>query len=150
MYKTYEDSKTKLNLINRIHSYIHGGRGILTLEAPSGNSHSYAFYRPLNSSSFPDDIVFVYAAHDNTKLFYIGMIENDQFRLTAHSRFLEDTDIVKGAKYIVRMSRDQNLCNKTPMKLYHEGMCARCGRKLETDKSKELGFGPKCIKKIIY
>lgn len=30
--------------------------------------------------------------------------------------------------------------------VYHEGKCARCGRKLTTPESIELGFGPECIK----
>lgn len=147
MYKTYPESKTQLKSAEVIYNYIYGGRGILTLEAPSGNSHSYAFYRPQNKSSFPDDIIFIYAAHNNDKLFYIGMLERDAFRLTRNSRFLEDTDIVKGAKYIVKMAHRQSLCDSTPMKIYHEGMCARCGREITDENSKEVGFGPKCRKK---
>ena len=147
MYKTYPENKTQLKSAEIIYRYIYGGRGILTLEAPSGTAHSYAFYRPQNNSSFPDDVIFVYAAHNNEKLFYIGMLEQDQFRLTRNSRFLEDTDIVKAAKYIIKMAHRQTLCDSTPMKLYHEGMCARCGRELRDEKSKETGFGPKCRKK---
>ena len=75
------------------------------------------------------------------------MLELGKFRLTRNSRFLEDTDIVKGAKYIMRMSNDDSLCHTTPMKLYHEGMCARCGRRLLDSKSKKIGYGYKCLKK---
>ena len=129
-----------------IYQYIHGGRGIVTLEAPTGKSHTYAFFRPLDPSEFPDDILFVYAVHNGCKLFYIGMIEQDVFRITKHSRFLNDNEIVKGARYIVKMSLDSRLVDNTPMKLYHEGICCRCGRKLNSDNSKISGTGPKCNK----
>lgn len=34
------------------------------------------------------------------------------------------------------------------MKLYEEHpVCIRCGRKLKTEESRELGFGPTCYKK---
>lgn len=144
MYKTYPENRGQLKDRESIHRYIHGGRGIVTLEAPSGNSHSYMFARPVNKSTFPDDVLFVYAAHNNEKLFYLGMMEGESFRLTKHSRFLEDTEIVRGAKYIVSMSKSLTLAENTPMKLYHEGMCARCGRPLTSEKSIEHGMGSKC------
>lgn len=143
----YPESRKQLLDAPVVRDYIHGGRGIVTLTAPSGTSHSYKFSKPVNSSEFPDDVIFVYALHES-KLFYIGMMEGDRFRLTHNSRFLEDTDIVKGAKYIVRMSINDSLCKTSPMKLYHEGMCAKCGRQLTQEKSINRGFGPKCRKKF--
>lgn len=32
--------------------------------------------------------------------------------------------------------------------VYHEGKCARCGRKLTTPESIERGFGPECLKEV--
>lgn len=144
--RLYSDSKSELIGSENIKNYIFGGRGIVTLEAPSGNSHTYAFYRPANHESFPEDIRFVYAVHNGEKLFYIGMIEQGKFRLTKNSRFLYDTDIVKGARYIMRMANEPGL--DTPMKLYHEGMCCFCGRKLISNKSLSTGIGPKCRRRL--
>lgn len=144
--RLYSDSKTELTDSDTIRNYIMGGKGIVTLEAPSGNSHTYAFFRPVNNEAFPDDVRFVYAVHDGKKLFYIGMIEQGKFRLTSNSRFLSDTDIVKGARYIMRMASQPGM--ETPMKLYHEGMCCFCGRKLISEKSLSTGVGPKCRRRL--
>lgn len=103
----YPESSHRLRTCEDIRNYIYGGRGIVTLKAPSGKQHTYAFYKPMNSEGFPDDIRFVYAIHECRQKFYIGMIENEIFRLTRNSRFLPDTEIVKGAKYIMRMSKEE-------------------------------------------
>jgi len=127
-----------------MYTYIHGGRGAVKLEAPSGKSHSYLFKKPTNGE-FPDDVLFVYALHED-KQFYVGMVERDRFRLTQNSRFLIDTEIVRGAFYIMKMITVPGFT--TPMKLYHLGMCARCGRRLESEKSIQEGVGPKCRRKL--
>lgn len=146
MFKIYPESSRQLIGSKAIYEYIHGGRGIVKLEAPSGKSHSYIFIKPTDDS-FPDDVLFVYARHDDKKQFYVGMVERDKFRLTKHSRFLPDTEIVRGAYYIMRMALDNELAMTTPMKLYHMGMCGVCGRQLTQSKSLKTGIGPKCRKK---
>lgn len=141
MFKINESSRCQLNTSEAIRNYIFGGRGVVTLLSPSGEHHTYAFRKPKRDDEYPEDVLFVYALHDKQKLFYIGMIENGRFRLTKASRFLPDTPIVKGARYIMKMS---TFDMETPMKLYHEGICARCGRPLTNPDSIEIGIGPKC------
>lgn len=145
--KIYHESSYRFTDSNDLNNYIMGGRAVVTLEAPSGIKHTYMYAVPRNSDSFPPDIRFIYALHD-TKELYIGMIEMGKFRLTRNSRFLSDTDIVKGANYIEHMRYSQAFLDKSPMKIYHEGVCARCGRKLQDSKSIKLGFGPKCKKML--
>lgn len=144
----FPKSVTAIEDITVLRDYIHGGRGIIKLESPSKLSHNYLFDKPNNESEFPDDYIFVYAIHDN-KRFYVGLMEDDKFRLTKHSRFLEDTDIVKGAKYIVNLMNNEDKFNQRRMKLYHCGCCARCGRELTSSDSRLRGFGKKCYKKFI-
>lgn len=146
MLKIYHENSCKLSDSSCIRNYIYGGKGIVTLLSPSGDHHTYMFKKPLNEDVFPDDVLFVYAVHDKSKLFYIGMIEQGKFRLTKASRFLNDTPIVKGARYIMRMMNEPDL--NTPMELYHEGMCSICGRPLTNPKSIKLGIGPKCRRGI--
>lgn len=146
MIRLYHEQSGKLTG-EHIREYIYGGKGIVTLLSPTGVHHTYMFARPRNQDVFPDDVVFVYAVHDKQKLFYVGMIESGRFRITRNSRFDWHTDIVKGANYIVRMANDPSM--NTPMILYHEGMCACCGRQLTNPKSIESGIGPKC-RKIFY
>lgn len=148
MFNVYPESSNKFESSEAITNYIYGGRGIMKLQAPSGVHHYYMFQKPADRDAFPDDVVFVYAIHDFEKKFYIGMIEQGKFRLTRNSRFLPDTDIVKGAFYIMKMSKSQKLVDSTPMSLSHMGMCARCGRELKTDKSIQLGYGRKCAARM--
>lgn len=146
--KLHHESSHRFTDSSLLNQYIYGGRAVVTLESPSGQKHTYVYAIPKNSESFPPDVRFVYALHDGVKEFYIGMIEMDKFRLTRNSRFLPDTDIVKGAQYIENLRHAQTFLDKSPMKIYHEGICSRCGRKLIDPKSIERGFGPKCRKKV--
>lgn len=150
MYKLYPESFHELTDSQTISNYIHGGRGIVKLEAPSGKSHKYVFSKPEDKYSFPDDVIFVYALHEEKpdvyKKFYVGMIEGNSFRLTRNSRFLHDTEIVRGAAHIMNMANNPNL--RTKMKLYHCGMCCFCGRQLSSEKSMKSGVGPRCKKRL--
>lgn len=146
MYKIHPENSRQLTDQKIIYDYIHGGRGVVKLQAPLGGSHTYFFKKPAEKYAFPDDVLFVYAIHDEKQLFYLGMVEKDKFRTTRNSRFLPDSDIVKGAVYIMKMATTPNF--KTPMKLFHMGVCARCGSKLCAEKSLVTGIGPKCRKKI--
>ena len=144
--KIYPESSAQLVGQQTIRNYIYGGRGVVTLKAPSGKQHSYVFAKPKNTDVFPDDVLFVYALHAGVKQFYIGMIEKGKFRLTHNSRFLPDTEIVRGARYIMRMASEPDLNSK--MELWHEGVCAFCGRKLSSEKSLSTGIGPRCRRRL--
>ena len=135
-----------------IRSYIYGKRGKVLLVSPSGKCHLYLFNRP-KRNNFPEDVRFVYCVHtghqdilDVTEN-YLGMIENGKFRCTLNSRFDDDAEVVKGAKYIVRMANEQELVDTTKMRLYNTGICAYCGRPLESEKSIRVGYGPRCLRK---
>lgn len=127
--------------------YIHSNNGVLTLTDPSETiSHSYLFKIP--KSGFPSDVCFAYCVHED-KLFYLGMAEMGKFRLTKNSRFDKDTEIVKGAAYIVKMAYNDNLAKMSPMILTHSGRCAKCGRKLTSEFGIKHGFGRKCIDRVV-
>lgn len=137
------DSRLQLTDSSMLHGYIYGGNAELTMVGPAGTAHTYIISKPRNSDDFPPDIRFVYVVHEEKK-FYLGMIENNKFRCTAHSRFDESSETVKGAKYLMNLAKNQPLFDITPMKLYQSGRCARCGRKLSSDKALSRGFGKKC------
>jgi hypothetical protein len=130
-----------------INRYIHAGNGEVTLVSPQSNkAHSYAFSKPSDERQFPENTIFVYALHEGHKL-YLGMLDGNGFRLTARSRFDEDTEIVKGARYIVAMSIRQDLVDKKKMHLYHSGRCCLCGRKLNGLTGLHKGMGKMFLKK---
>lgn len=143
----YIDLNNRITSYETLRSVIYGGRGVITLAAPSGNSHDYAYSRPRSATSFPDDVVFVYALHDDKK-FYLGMVEKGRFRVTQNSRFTEDTEIVRGAEYIMKLISDDRLA-KTPMTLVHGSRCCKCGRPLNSKFGQEHGCGKSCYRKLM-
>lgn len=131
--------------------YIHAGNAVVRLQAPSGKAHTYVYKIPRDISSFDVKRRFVYALHQNEKTnrsqeFYLGQLNpiTDDFEITRASRFLPDTEIVKGAVYIDKLRKDQQFFDKSPMKIYHLGRCGRCGRPLEDEESLKYGLGKKC------
>lgn len=146
--------KEKLVLSNSriISRYIRAGKGDVVLRAPSGVAHRYAFLEPKNTKDFPEGTIFVYVYHDDHK-YYLGMLDiitedNIAFRRTAKSVFGEDTDAVRGARFIVKMAISQDLVDRTPMTLYQSGRCCKCGRPLTTDEGFKNGIGKKCLDKF--
>ena len=131
-----------------LYNCVYGGKGYICLVAPTMKAHSYRFNKPRNKDDFPDDVIFVSVLHERS-YFYIGMIENGKFRRTKNSRFEEDNESVKGARYILKLLDDPGLFHKTAMRMYHHGKCAVCGRKLTSGKYISLGVGPKCKNKVI-
>lgn len=146
------DNKNRLNTAQDIERFIYGGQGICTLlQVDNGIYHSYKFSKP-KDSSFPPDIIFVYAVHetetDKPMLFYIGKVDKDGFTLTSKSRFQADNDIVKGARWIVKMSKNDKVAADSRMILTHNGRCARCGRPLSQESACRAGIGNKCMKYV--
>lgn len=141
-----KDDNLMLNA-KTIYRYIHGGDAEVTLVAPQTNkAHTFAFCKPTNERDFPEDTIFVYVLHEGHKL-YLGMLAGTEFRLTSKSRYGEDTESVKGARYIVKMSLRQDLVDKEKMHLYHSGRCSACGRPLRSKKALETGMGRKCLQR---
>lgn len=130
-----------------IYRYIHGRNGHVTLVSPKSNkAHSYYFCPPANERDFPENTIFAYVIHDNHKM-YLGMLDGSGFRRTRGSTFSEDTEAMRGVRYIVKMANQQDLVNSKQMLLYHSGKCCMCGRPLETKKALKLGIGKKCLAK---
>lgn len=130
-----------------IYRYLHGGLGEVTLVSPKTNkAHTYNFLKPKNEKEFPEDTIFVYVLHDGHKM-YLGMLSGSDFRRTSKSSFDEDTEAMKGARYIVKMANRQDLVDTKQMLLYHAGTCCCCGRKLDSEKALALGIGKKCLQR---
>lgn len=129
-----------------IHDYIYGGEGRVILVGPSNTAHSYLFSLPKNVENFPEDVRFVYALHEGVPI-YLGMIEDDYFRITRSSKYDPEGEIAKGAAYILKMSQNAELARRTPMRLYHLGVCGVCGLPLRSQKEIKSGIHTKCADK---
>ena len=130
-----------------IYRYIHAGKGRVTLVNPKTlKGHSYAFEKPANEKEFPDNTIFAYVLHDNHKM-YLGMLDGSGIRRTKGSRMDEDTEAMRGVRYIVMMANNQQLVDQELMHLYHSGKCCYCGRELNGIKGRKAGIGKKCLQK---
>ena len=79
---------------------------------------------------------------------YIGIYipnKNHEIRLTAKSKFKNDSTPVKTIRWALRM-----ISEKRPIPqgwdIKHEGKCCRCGKRLTTPESIDAGIGPECGK----
>ena len=143
--KMYHENSHILKNHVDIYEYIHGGHGVVTLQAPGGKHFTYCFKKPHRESNFREGTLFAYCIEGKNEYNYVGMYDVKSFRKTANSEYDEDSEQFKGAQYIIYMSlKDFN----TPMKLYHEGVCCLCGKKLTNPESIERGIGPQCVKTI--
>lgn len=147
---TYPEHRSRLVGCRAIREYLEGGRGVVTLHSPSGEHRTYSFRKPFDAIFQNDpyfkNALFVYAMTSSNNWMYVGMYNNNAFRLTQASRYGINHPIVKGARYLVRMMNNE-LAAQGPMVLYHEGVCSVCGRRLTNPKSINIGVGPRCRKK---
>lgn len=145
----YNNSKYRAELIGseRIHNYIFGGHGVVTLQSDVSNEHhTYKFEAPEDRKQ-GDDLMFIHTLADNNLWLYVGMYRNGCFKLTKKSKFSKDTATIKGLAYIFKMILNDGYRDDR-MHLMHEGVCSRCGRPLTNPASIELGIGPTCAKSI--
>lgn len=146
-FNLFQSARNKFSDRSIAANYILGGKGVVTLLSPSGVHHTYGIWKP-RKDPFPDDVLFMYVKQGNSWK-YLAMMNGLNIKLTSASRFGLDSPEYKGAKYIVRMMKDDNLFANTPMELYHEGVCSICGKQLTSPKSIIKGIGPRCLKKAL-
>lgn len=93
------------------------------------------------------DIFFVSLLTAPDTYTYVGIItsgDNSTLKLTAKSKFTDDSDPVKAFRWTYGNLR--RLVLPEQVEVWHEGKCGRCGRKLTVPSSIESGFGPECTR----
>lgn len=147
-YPEFDSNAGELRGRKTISRYIRGGKGAVTLVSPTGKYHSYQFRYPASKQrgEFPNGTMFVYVMVGRRIWQYVGMLKHDRkFYHTKASQFGVKSEEFKGAIFIVSMMNEEK---HTSMKLYHQGICSVCGRKLTTPKSIECGMGPRCMTRV--
>lgn len=130
-----------------IRKFVLGGNAIITLRSgKTGNHFTYHIVRNKNNNDLysirllrgPDntrDYTYIGSYYSCDDYFYIAkpFVRSSRSLLTSSVRamdyFLSHIDNIPPLLYV-----------------YHEGRCARCGRRLTTPESIERGFGPECYK----
>jgi hypothetical protein len=132
-----------------------GGKSTFTVQNnETGQHRTYKIRKPEPTAQYPNPAWFVKVMHgtDNENHYrYIGMLDvsTGAIRLTRASKFSEDSDTVKAARWV--MGRIINrLQIPDCMDIRHSGKCGRCGRTLTTPESLDRGIGPECWHKMGY
>lgn len=129
--------------------YILGGRAVVTLSQKDldGEKHRTYSIRETPDSKERDSLYtkkFFVKVLVVDSYMYIGMLELKNgdliFKITAKS--YRDVKAINGFKWLLK-HLEQDFVEK--VRLYHEGICSRCGRGLTNPDSIERGIGPICI-----
>lgn len=84
---------------------------------------------------------------DNTADYtYLGMIQDNVFRLTRASKMNADSKPVAAIRWTLERLQQRHF--PSTVEFWHEGRCGRCGRKLTVPESVAAGIGPECAGKV--
>ena len=118
------------------------GKSTFTLKNEnSGNRFTFKVTRPNDNTPW---FVSVLTGSDNESSFsFIGTVFGDQqFYHGKKSKISKEAGSVKTFEWFAKMLFHGVL--PPFIKVYHEGKCGRCGRKLTVPESIISGLGPKC------
>lgn len=143
-------SRAEIKDRNLIQQFIFGGKSITTIQSrKSGEHFTYKITQLIDAKTNErKDIWFVkvLTGPDNSSNYtFIGTIfaDKSKFVHSQKSRIGADALSVQIMTWFIRnlMSNSDKF---EQCIVYHEGRCARCGRKLTTPESISTGFGPEC------
>ncbi len=120
--------------------FVFAGRAHFSLRnARTGARYTYKVTRP--KKQFVEGTTVFFVSYRTAEGWtYLGMIAFDKFKLTKASKMPFNDPSVKGIIWLLRNLDDI----EPPMEFYHEGRCAKCGRRLTDPESIKTGFGPHC------
>jgi hypothetical protein len=140
--------------------FIMAGNAYLTLVSKkSGNRYTYRVNRSKDNEDqntlFPTPakkpatwFVSLLKGPDNTNDYvYLGVIQDNMFRLTRKSRMTSDSVPVKAFSWTFTKLAANTLPDD--LEVWHHGRCGRCGRMLTVPESIERGIGPECVGKFV-
>jgi hypothetical protein len=135
--------------------FMRAGKAIMTIESKKTQKHfTFRFKTPknVNEDTPIKDIpiwVSVLTNSDNeTGYEFIGTIFGDKYFHSKKSRISTEALSVVSFNYWFKGLVTNNANRLNMLALYHAGHCMRCGRKLTTPESIELGVGPVCGSEI--
>lgn len=121
------------------------GRATFTLLNPlTGNRRTY---RVARSKDGRVHFVSVLVGPDNTSNYgYIGFIRGGAFR-HGGAKAVAGSDSV-AVRAFDWFWRHRRALAETPVEVWHEGRCGRCGRALTVPESIQTGLGPECAGRV--
>lgn len=136
-----------MHQVQDIVRFITGGNAIFTIRnEKTGNRYTYKVTKP--KYPIPWYWIYVLNGSDNeSNYIFLGSFTlKDGYRHSPKSYVTQDAKSVIVIDWYIR----KLLAQKLPPEVvtYHEGKCARCGRKLTVPESISSGFGPECITRV--
>jgi hypothetical protein len=136
--------------------FITGGNAYFTVRSQkTGTRYTYRVNRAACSRcqkldckcwAWPTYFVALLSGPDNTADYtYLGMLRENQFRLTRASKMQDSSGPVKAFRWVYERLVRREMPTQT--EIWHEGRCGVCGRPLTVPESIESGIGPVCAGK---
>lgn len=131
-----------LNTAERSLKFIKGGNSIFTFVGKQTR-----FTYKVSSVEGAEGRYFVSllsGADNNNDYRYMGMLfeDKDSLTLTKNSKITSEAQSFRAFNFV--FSRLSKGFIPDEVTIYHEGRCAKCGKRLTTPESIETGFGPIC------
>lgn len=127
--------------------FLFAGNSIFTVSNDKGEHYTYKVTTAVWNNEQKFFISVLSGPDNNSDYVYVGMIKNStRVLLTAKSKFRHDSKAFRIARFALDIV---NGFTELPpgYDIQHEGKCGRCGRKLTTPESINLGLGPVCATK---
>lgn len=127
--------------------FFSAGRAVFTVANNKGEHYTYRIGH--SKADQPLFVGLLTGRNNETDYTYMGIYnpETQEVRLTAKSKYTNDTQPVKVIRWALRqVTEGKSLPDGYSIK--HEGRCCRCGRTLTDPTSIELGIGPECREKV--
>lgn len=141
----------ELSTIQDIDRYIFGGQAIFTVYSERIGTR-YTF-KTVKAKKPARDVYWVFVLcmpdNNNDKSYrFIGAVskqEGYKYSNKARHDFKPDCNSNKALIWFFEKLLNGTLKTNHPyVKVYHEGRCGRCGRRLTTPQSLKIGLGPEC------
>jgi hypothetical protein len=128
--------------------FVFGGVAIFTIVSMKTGKH-FTFKVIKSKPKYITTRYFIQVLKDGNKFHRMARIDLDyniKYIRDTQSLFLGSDEFKAFEWFLAKLNDPRRLLKY--LKIYHEGSCARCGRRLTLPKSIRLGFGPVCYKKI--
>jgi len=136
------DNKMRGELTDKVLDFVVAGRAIFTIEnVETGGRFTFKVDKPREDT--PHFVRVLTGPDNGSDYSYLGTIFGGQtWRHGAKSRISATAPSAKAFAWF--WGRLQNGGLPPQVKVYHEGRCGRCGRRLTVPESIVSGFGPVC------
>lgn len=143
--------KSKIESITNAKSFLFGGKAIFTIVSTKTNKRFTFKVNKLKDKDKNEDVPFFVSylngSDNETSYQFIGTIFNRKnYKHSIKSKTKKDSQINKTIDWLIDVLNNNDKTRFEKIEFWHEGKCAKCGRKLTDPVSIKTGKGPICSK----